>query len=252
MGRYRRMITQVVLLVATVAALAAVPTGASAGYYCYPFEAGDHGTCAGPYQALSSNSVIAQTSTWATCAGAQTSSGAFYGQYFCANDYSCHAYGGGNLTPLAHNHESFGQEIWGGTNSDFGQPCPHGGPVSLTAGDGGTADAAFDSGDYRCLRVADGSTGFGVACTSKAEAARGALVGTLRPGADGNGAELDGPITVVALAPAGAQYATLQQRDASARRVAVTDGLVRTVVDDDSATLRWDTAPVAAAAITVP
>jgi hypothetical protein len=106
------------LLVAAAAAyaagLATTPTQAHASVYC-GFALGSYGTCAGPYGALSKNAAIAQRSTWTTCAGAQTSTGAFYGQYFCASQWSCHTYGGGNLTPLAHNHEAFGQTVYGDT-----------------------------------------------------------------------------------------------------------------------------------------
>lgn len=240
-------------LAATTLLLAlAGSTSATASTYC-GYDPGGYGTCAGPYQALSKNAAIAQTASWATCAGARTSGGSFYGQYFCASDYSCHTYGGGNLTGLAHNHEGFGQTIYGATNGNADPlSCPRGGPLSkrvgrvsvfrrgLAAARLGARDPVvrtFAHRDQRCLTVTDGTVGHGVTCADAAEVREHGLVGVLREAADG---AVPGDGVVFALPPEDATRATIRQADGSATTASVSDGLVTAAVSDARATIAWD------------
>lgn len=258
----QRHMRQVVMLVVVAAALATAPASASASFYCN-FDPGSYGTCIGPYQALSKNAAIAQQVSWTTCAGAQTSAGVFYGQYFCASNYSCHTYGGGGLRGLAHNHEAFGQVIGGSTNGDVQNlPCPRGGPVGLVAmvqTSPATVEsrspssisqppqtarlASFDSQGQQCLSVTDGTDGVGITCATSGTVRAHGLVGVMRAGADGSGMEVPGTSTLYALAPSNAKRATLRRSNGTTRAVDVTNGFLAAEIADDETMLQWDTAP---------
>ncbi|HET6506930.1 MAG TPA: hypothetical protein VFG42_09085 [Baekduia sp.] len=223
---------------------------AGAVQYCDPYAAGSYGTCYGPYAALSVNAVVAQTSSWTTCAGAQGSGGAFYGQYFCASDFSCHTYGGGSLTPLAHNHEGFGQTIYGFTNGSWAGSCPRGGPVSRAAGSASATDAvtgaplrSYASGSKTCLSVPDGTVGEGITCVPKAVAAQRGVMGVLVDGADKTGAELTSNKRLFALAPVGATSATISGASGTKVRVPVKAGFVQVALQGGEEALNWDITP---------
>lgn len=234
---------------------------ASASNYCN-YDVGSYGTCVGPYEALSKNAAFAQTATWTTCAGAQTSAGTFYGQYFCASNWSCHTYGGGGLRGLAHNHEAFGQIVYGSTNGSVGPfACPRGGTVGQVVAVPTPAAVearsprspvpttrltSFDAQGNRCLSVTDGSVGAGITCAAPADVQAHGLVGVMRAGAGGSGAEVADTSTLYALAPVNADRATLRRGDGTTRAVKVTSGFLAVAVDDDEATLQWDTASKAA------
>jgi hypothetical protein len=234
-------------LIAVAAVMLAGASSAVAQNYC-GFDPGSFGSCTGAYQALTKNSTVAQTSSWTVCSGALDSSNNFYGQYFCASDWSCHTYGGGNLTPISHNHEGFGQTIYGQTGAEAIFTCPRGGPVSRAA----SADSA-GSGS-QCLTVRDGPAGDGITCADQdAVAARG-LAGVL-VAATATGAELPATATLYAIAPDGARYATLNRSDGASSRLAVTGGRIEAALHGDETTLQWDThvtAPSAPAALAVP
>jgi hypothetical protein len=222
---------------------------ASAGFYCNPYAAGGFGTCAGPFQSLSSNVVIAQFTSYTTCAGAADSLGNFYGQYFCASNYSCHTYGGEGLYPYAHNHESVAQSLAASTNGSVTLTCPHGGPTSRAAAAdlAGTGVTSYVADGQRCLQVQDGTAGYGITCADRAVTDRQGLVGVLKPGADKTGDELPDAGTLYALAPSGATSATLVSSNGRTSRVAVDDGVVRAALSGAERTVKWDTSatPVA-------
>lgn len=249
-----RLISALRAAIVLAVVAAALGGAANASAYCNNWEAGGYETCAGSYGDLYQNAVVAMESdTWATCAGAQTSSGSFYGHYFCASSWSCHDYGGGGLTPLAHNHEGFGQRITGYPNESWIGGCPRGGIVSLTSSAGALSrsDVAtqpastYNAGSLRCIRVPDGRVGDGVTCADAATVEKRGLVGALVGGADKTGDELPGDQALVALAPAGASSATLKRDDGTATRLSVKGGLVQASLDGDETALVWDT-PAAA------
>jgi hypothetical protein len=106
--------------------------------------------------------------------------------------------------------------------------------------------ASFDSEGKRCLSVADGTVGAGITCAAPAAVQAQGLVGVMRAGADGSGAEVPGTSTLYALAPANAKRAVLRRSDGTTRAVDVTNGFVAVRVADDEAVLQWDTASNAA------
>jgi len=250
-----------VTLTLAAAALAAVAAPAGASSYCN-YDVGSYGTCVGPYEAMSKNAAFAQTASWTTCAGAQTSAGEFYGQYFCASNWSCHTYGGGGLRGLAHNHEAFGQIVYGSTNGSVNAfACPRGGSVGdvVTVPTAAAVEArslaplvstarlaSFDAQGNRCLSVTDGTAGAGITCATPADVQAQGLLGVMRAGADGTGAEVPGTSTLYALAPVNADRATLRRGDGTTRAVQVTSGFLAIGVADDEMTLQWDTASKAA------
>lgn len=219
-----------VLLASMVLSLSIASTANASNYCGVPL--GDHGSCQGPYQALTKNAAWAQNASWKTCAGAKTSTGAFYGQYFCASDYSCHTYGGGNLYAMAHNHESFGQTVYGFTNENVNVTCPRGGPVSLAATLGTGTLRSYASGDLTCLEVSDGFVGNGITCAATTRVNKFGLAGALVP-ADSTGTET-GTGTLYALAPKGAVSAAVGDRT-----VAVVDGAIQTTLPTNASVIRW-------------
>lgn len=250
-------VVAMLVAVAVIGPLAITPAKAAAAPYC-GYALGEYGTCLGPYGALSKNAAIAQKSTWATCAGAQTSAGVFYGQYFCASNWSCHTYGGGNLTPLAHSHEAFGQTVYGVTNGDVGSlACPRGGPLSIhstarttpeaavslsaTGSASGVRVGSFRADGKRCLSVADGAAGEGVTCAQSATAEAQDLVGVMRAGADVTGAEIPGSAALYALPPANATTAIVRRTDGPLRRLSVKNGVLVVPLAGDETTIQWDT-----------
>jgi len=106
--------------------------------------------------------------------------------------------------------------------------------------------ASFDAQGKRCLSVPDGTDGEGITCAAAAAVQARGLVGVMRAGADGSGAEVPGTSTLYALPPANAKRATLRRNDGTTRAVDVTNGFVAVRVADDEATLKWDTASKAA------
>lgn len=250
--RWRRSLVGTVAVVALVLGVSSV---AHAGVYQFcDANIGGGGSCTAPYfELLTAVSAVAGSSSYSTCAGATDGSGV-YGNYICANDYSCHTYGGGvGLKGIAHNHESFTQHVYGTQWSSPSQPgsgtCPRG-SYSLMAKAGASAPSllhapatadppaqVFEPGDGRvCLSVKD-VVGQGITCTSSERAASGQLALTLEPG-DPPGST--GPILLVAYAPAGATTAVITDADGTRYAIEVQDGLAKAAVAAAAVSMTWE------------
>jgi hypothetical protein len=131
--------------------------------------------------------------------------------------------------------------VYGNTIADVGPlACPRGGPVSLVASTSSAQVARLDDRGTRCLSVADVVDGAGVTCADSRIVSAQGLVGVMRAGVDGNGAEVPDSSTLYALPPRNAKRAILRRSNGATRRVDVRNGFLAVRIADDETILQWD------------